>query len=193
MLVELTAWVATFGLSGALLWAALEKLRTPAEFGETLGALGVPASMRPAAVVAVPLAELVGAVGMLLVPGQTWPRALVLALAAGFALAGVRGLRAAEPIACSCFGATGNSTLGKRQLYALPLWLAGVGALALIGRDWSYRQGLVLLAVLLAGLCGARTARLVRGTREATGDRRALSETLEPYHAPIFTLGEESS
>ncbi|HEY3685156.1 MAG TPA: MauE/DoxX family redox-associated membrane protein [Streptosporangiaceae bacterium] len=193
MLIELTAWAVAFALSGALLWAALEKLRAPTEFGETLRALGLPAPVRRAAVVAVPLAELAAAAGLLLVPGQVWPRALVLLLAAGFALAGVQGLRAAEPIACSCFGATGNATLGARQLYALPLWLAGVGALSLIGRDWTYRQGLALLAVLIAGLCGARAVRLARGTRAAIGDRQAVSEALEPHHSPIFTLSEERS
>lgn len=193
MLLDLTAWAVALLLSGALLWAGLEKLRAPTEFGATLRALGLPAPVRRAAVVAVPLAELAGAAGLLLLPWQVWPRALVLLLAAGFAFAGVRGLRSAEPIACSCFGATGDATLGARQLYALPLWLAGVGALVLTGRDWPYRQGLVLLAVLIAGLCVARVVRLTRGTRAATDDRQALSETAEPHHAPIFSLGEERS
>ncbi|MQA84602.1 MAG: hypothetical protein GEV03_08265 [Streptosporangiales bacterium] len=186
MLVQAAALVLTYGVSGVLLWAGLEKLRAFAAFDTTLAALGLPRGLRRAVGLGVPFAEIITALGVVLLPGQTWPRLAVAGLAAGFAAAGLRGLRADRPVTCSCFGATGNAVLGWRQLYAFPIWLAAVVALDRMGSAWPPRQAVAHLAVVVGVLCGLRAAVLVSAWRRAADNRRAVGEVLYPRRARMF-------
>ena len=190
---EVAAWVLTCGLTVVLLWAGLEKLRSFTAFEQTLTALGIRTGLRKIMLVVVPLGELTAAVGMVMLPGQHWPRLLIVLLAMGFALAGVLGMRTGQRIECSCFGTAGNAVLGMRQLYALPFWLAAVGALEFLTPAWSRGEGLLTLAVITLGLAALRAPGLVGARRAAAADRYAVAEALHPHHSPMFVAGREGS
>ncbi|WP_442813422.1 MauE/DoxX family redox-associated membrane protein [Streptomyces sp. NBC_01754] len=180
-------------LAGLLTGPGLEKLRAPESFSSTLKALGLPSAVLRTASITLPAAEVLAGACVLLLPTQLWPIALIIALAFGFALAGALGLRAESPISCSCFGGGSEAVLGKRQLYAFPLWAGAAVSVEAIGRSWSSGEGAAYLAVVLAVLCGLRAVSLARLWRDAKADRLAASESLQPRHAPIFDVAKEAT
>jgi hypothetical protein len=169
----------TFALAGTLAFAGLAKLLPHNGLAGTLAALGVPGPLRTGLRVAVPAGELLVAVGLLLRPGQWWVWSVVLALAAGFAVAGLLGVRAHEPVACACFGLTGSGVLGWRQVLALPGWILAVGLLAWAEPSWSTADGLTYLAALALGLVAIRAAPVLVAWRAAAADRDAVSQSTE--------------
>ncbi|MGQ0774333.1 MAG: MauE/DoxX family redox-associated membrane protein [Pseudonocardiales bacterium] len=178
------ALLLTSGLSGVLLWAALEKLRAQRELRALLAALGFGGWPKRFLALAVPAAEIVTAVGLLLIPAALWPRFGVVCLGVTFAVAGVLGLRAEQRISCSCLGTTSGGLLGWTQLILLPGWLAAGYALAWLDPGWSAGEGLQYLAGLMVLLGALRAVSVVREWHTAVGNRRAIDEAVV-VRAPI--------
>jgi hypothetical protein len=146
-------------VAALFLVAGLWKAADLGRLERTLEQLGLDrAQARPVAVAAVG-AELVAAAGLLASPAASWPRALVVALAAGFALAGLRALAVEQPIGCSCFGSLSQGRLGWRQVALLPGWLLLVALAQARPPAWDSTQGLAGLAALLMALAAWQAAR----------------------------------
>ena len=101
----------------------------------------------------------------------------VALLASAFAVGGLIALRRHEAILCNCLGSGRGGYLGRRQLAALPVWLAAV---ALV---WQGRQtppppsdGAAFLAALGLSLAAIRAFETLGAWREASGDRRSAAE-----------------
>lgn len=184
------ALLLTLGLSGVLLWAALEKLRAQPELRETLAALGSGGWPKRLLAPVVPAAEIVTAVGLLLVPAAQWPRLGVACLGVTFAVAGVLGLRAGQRVTCSCLGTTSGGLLGWTQIILLPGWLAAGYALAWLDPGWSAGEGVQYLAGLMVFLGALRAVSVVRELRAAGGNRRAIHEAVV-VRAPIVAQAQK--
>jgi hypothetical protein len=126
-------------------------------------------------------AELVAAVGLLLLPARAWPRALVGLLALAFALAGARALATRQRIDCNCFGGERGELLGWRQVLLLPGWLVLAAAAQRYPPGWSPRQGLLAMSAVVVGLACWRAPEELRLLRRLGDDRRAIDEGL---HGP---------
>jgi hypothetical protein len=163
-------------LAVLFLMAGLSKAGDVGRLQRTIEQLGLDrARARPAAV-AVVGAELATAVGLLVSPPASWPRALVVALAGGFALAGLKALSVREPIGCSCFGNMKQGLLGWRQVALLPGWLALAAVAQARPPTWEPGQGLVGLAALVLALGFWQVAREWPRYRELRADRLAIGE-----------------
>jgi len=99
---------------------------------------------------------------------------LVVALALAFALAGVKGLQAEEPIDCSCFGNLRQRVLGWRQAALLPCWLLLAALAQWSPPSWSARQGMVAFTALVLAVAYWQVLRAVPAWRALRGDRLAL-------------------
>jgi hypothetical protein len=177
-------------LTSVLIWAGLEKLRSPGSLLATLDALGLGGAPGRILAVGVPAAEVVTAVGLLLLPGAIWPRVGVAVLAVMFAVAGGLALRRDEPVSCACFGATGGASLGWRQILLLPVWLIATVALHRNHPDWAPVTGLEYLAGLTVLGVTLRSVLVVRAWRAAVGNRRAIEEAIV-IRTPIMLTPEE--
>jgi hypothetical protein len=174
---ELIGGGATVAVAGVLLWAGLDKLRVHRDFLGTLTALGAaPQWVRRSGAVAVPALEISVALGLLLRPGSRLPQFGVVVLATAFAVAGLLGLRAAQPIRCACFGLAGSS-LGRRQLYAFPLWIAAAIAIAAAPPAWATTTGTTVLAATVLAMGAIRAVAVERARRAAAATRRAVDES----------------
>ncbi len=185
----MVATVAVFVAAAVLLWAGLEKVRASGGFDATLVALGVTSPVRPLLRVGVPVAEVVTGACLMVAPAAGWPRGMLVVLAVGFAGAGVLGLRAEEPVVCSCFGTVGRHVLGWRQLLTLPVWLLAAAILERRHPGWPPSEGLRNLAALVVLLGVLRVPAVVRGWQAARGDRLALMEGIDEG-TPIFLAGQ---
>lgn len=165
-----------FGAAGILLWAGLEKVRVNSAFARTLDDLHFPRHFSELTRFAVPVSEILVASALLLVPSAAWPRYGMLALAVAFAVAGALGLRSGGAISCTCFGLTGRSVLGWRQLIALPGWALAFIVLERQTPVWSLQDGSGRLAALAMILAATRGLFVARAAMSARGDRRALNE-----------------
>jgi uncharacterized membrane protein YphA (DoxX/SURF4 family) len=94
------AYATALVLAAVFAWAGVAKLRNRATTAVTIAALGLPAPRTLA--VAVPGAELVLAIGLVVVPG--WSAVAAVALLAGFTTFLVRAMRSGVEIGCGCFG-----------------------------------------------------------------------------------------
>lgn len=129
--LQLATWVARAVLGGVFAWAALGKLRTPADFATAIGnyQLLVQPWTRMLAV-GLPVFELVVAAG-LLIP-QVYRGSALLASALLWLFAGAMAQAKARGIdlACGCFGAEAEVTvssvtiLRNVALALLALWVA---------------------------------------------------------------------
>jgi hypothetical protein len=174
------SWLPSAGaqvaLAAVFLLAALSKVLDVGALGGTLAQLGVRRSLARPLAASVVMAELVAGLGMLLVPAAPWPRALVAALAIGFAAVGITAVASRRSVACTCFGNARSGRLGWRQVWLLPLWL-GLAALAQWHPPaWGWRQGLLGLAAILLGFHAWRLPREVRLWRELRADRLAIGD-----------------
>ena len=104
--------------------AGVAKLGTRGATEATFTALGLP----PATAVAVPVAELVLAVALVLAPG--WGAAFALALLAGFTTFLGRAVRAGVRVGCNCFGSARRAPVSWVEL-ARNAWLVAAGVVAL--------------------------------------------------------------
>ena len=135
--MDLLLLVIRIGLAGVLITASIGKLidlKNPAG-REAMEAFGVPASLAPAAAIALPILELV--LGLLLLPVATawWgglgTLLLMLAFMAGIAYQIQQGV---SPD-CHCFGQLHSAPAGPRTLVRNGIFAAAAGILVLFG--WS--------------------------------------------------------
>jgi hypothetical protein len=180
-ILDLAGTAAQALVAALFLAAGLWKAADLGRLERTLEQLGLArAQVRPAAVAAVG-AELVAAAGLLASPAASWPRALVVALAVGFALAGLRALAVEQPIGCSCFGNVSEGRLGWRQIALLPGWLLLVALAQARPPTWTPTQGLAGLAALVLALAcwqvarGVPTYRALRVARRSGGQVAGLT------------------
>ena len=172
------ALLLTLGLTGVLLWAALEKARAQHDLRAALAALGFGGWPNRLLSPAVPAAEIVIGVGLVLFPGAEWPRFGVACLGVTFAVAGVLGLWSGQQVACSCLGATGGGLLGWSQIILLPGWLAAAYAVHRLNPGWSASEGLQYLAGLMVLLGMLRAVAAVQLWQAAVANRRAIDEAV---------------
>jgi hypothetical protein len=177
-------------LAGVLTFAALAKTLALREVVGTLESLGARRVSALPAAAGVAAAELAAGVSLLVAPAQPWPRVLVVALAVAFAAAGLRAVLTQQHIACNCFGNLRREILGWRQVALLPCWLALTATAQAHPPAWGPRQGLLGLAVLLAGLACARLPRELRLWHRLRGNRLAIEEGFQP---PPRKLANEGS
>lgn len=176
---------AQLAFGGTLLTAGLSKVTSEGRLREVLAALGSPAPAARAGAPAVVIAEMVVGTALLLSPGAWWPRAAAAALAVGFAGAGAVAVSTDKKIACACFGAGGHGMLGRRQIVALPVWLAAALVAQWSPPSWTGAAGGgVLVAVLLAG-CAVRAGLTVKVWLAALADRHAFQESARPLPVPL--------
>ena len=179
--VALLGPLAQLLLASVLASTGLAKVLTIRQLRRTVEQLGIGTSVSGAVAIGVIAAELLAAVGLLLLPDRAWPRALVGLLALAFAVAGVRALATRQRIECNCFGGERGGLLGWRQILLLPCWLVLAAAAQRYQPSWSPRQGLLGMAVLVVGLACWRVPGALRLWRLLGDDRRAIDEGL---HGP---------
>ncbi|MGI5286145.1 MauE/DoxX family redox-associated membrane protein [Nonomuraea polychroma] len=158
--------------------AALSKILTHRELGQTIARLG-PAALARQGAIAVIVAELLAVAGLATIPSATWPRALIALLALAFAGAGIRALSSGEKIKCGCFG-SGGAVLGWRQVLYLPLWLALAALAEVRPPNWTGEEGLLGLAVALLALAVWKLRAEWRVWRSLREDRLAIPEPTQP-------------
>jgi hypothetical protein len=173
-IIELLGSVSLGLLAVVFAAAGLAKAIGVRDFRWTLERLGVKeAHSRPVAL-GVVAAELLAAAGLLISPALTWPRVLVAALAVAFAVAGVKALRAEEPIGCNCFGNLRQGLLGWRQVVLLPCWLLLTAMAQWSPPRWSASQGLVALTAIVLAVAYRQVLRAIPVWRALRSDRLAL-------------------
>jgi DoxX len=162
-------------MAAVLLWAGLEKARRPSSLASTLRELGLP---RPQTVAALVIAaELLVALGLIVWSDSLVTVAGVVALATVFALAGLVAVLQDRTVRCGCFGPFDGGSLGRSQVAALPLWLAGASILWLYPPPPSSSvPPAVSFAVVGLMLAAARSVDVLRAWHEARGDRRSAQE-----------------
>lgn len=178
----MAAWAAVVvahGIAAILLWSSLEKARAREATVSTLRQLGLPGGIAEVATWTLVCSELVLAVGLLVAPSSVGTLLGIVVLGSLFAGAGAVGLRGSEQIRCGCFGLQGEGELGKTQIRALPLWLAGVVLLWQADLGWSSLSETVwsftVVALLLASV---RAAFLLNAWKSAREDRRSAEKML---------------
>lgn len=163
-------------MAAVLLWAGLAKARNASAFADVLRELGMPRRGAPILASSVIVIELGVALDLIFRPRSTATLAALVGLAAAFALAGLLALRRQGEIHCGCFGPYGSGHLGRRQILAFPLWLAGAGLLwqnAAAPIDLAGAPSFALVTLSMATLRGAST---VRAAYAARADRRSARE-----------------
>ncbi len=162
-------------MSVILLWAGLEKVRSLATFQHTIRALGLGGANGTALAYGLPLLEIALAGFLFLAPAVILVPIGVAGIGLLFGTAGLLAVRRGQRIVCSCFGATGATTLGIRQIVAVPLWMTAalIISLPVPHPSPSTRVLLFALMALLLGVLRAKTVAIE--SLRARGDRRALS------------------
>ena len=165
-------------LAAVLLWAAVAKARAFGGFRDALGAFGLPATLRPAAAVAVIVIEAVlGALllGVAVMPAATAAFGLALLFAASLLVARARGHRR---LSCRCFG--GSRAWDTRVLALRALAVAALAAVVATGVPEIGSEGWLVLAVAGLTVCVAALAVLVLALYRQVG---VLTQRLGPTTA----------
>jgi uncharacterized membrane protein YphA (DoxX/SURF4 family) len=108
--------VARLLLAAVFAVAAAGKLVSPSRTVETLEEFGVPASLRGPVAIALPLAELAIAVGLLPAATAAWAALAGALLLAAFTAAVARTLTQGREVDCNCFGSLGPSRISRWTL-----------------------------------------------------------------------------
>ncbi|MGD9735618.1 MAG: MauE/DoxX family redox-associated membrane protein [Solirubrobacterales bacterium] len=150
--------VARLSLAAVFAVAGVGKLLRRDETVATLAKFGVGTALRSPLAVALPLAELAIAVGLLPAVSAPWAGLAALLLLAAFTAAVARVLRDGEEVDCNCFGSLGPSRIGRWTLMRNVLLLALAGGVALAAQGDPGPSAVAWLAHLdtaqLALLCG---------------------------------------
>jgi hypothetical protein len=150
-----------------LLFAGAQKLAQPADVERTIRALDLPGSPRALAA-GLGVTEISTAAALVLAPQSLLTAALVVALGAGFATAGMVAMARSMRVHCACLGPALSGPLGLRQVCSLPLWVLAGGAgvvdrsIALAGHRL---EVLVVLALVVTLGALVRAAPLAREHR----------------------------
>lgn len=170
--------IAIFVIAPVLLWAGLEKVRNTTPIAATVRGLGVPRQL------SLPVAALVAGLEILLAllvvfrPDHILTQAGLVTLAVFFAIAGVIAIASGKSISCSCFGVGGSGRLGRSQVLALPLWIAGAGFLRYGGAETpSLETSASYFAGIALAIAGIQGIRVIRSQIEARKDRLSARET----------------
>lgn len=186
-MTEGTSLAVALPLAGVLLWAGLEKLRTPRAFRGTLAEL-LPGWSVSAVSCLVPVAELMVGSGLLLAANATWPVLGVVLLGILFASAGVAALLRGKRVTCSCFGA-GAHTLGWREIVILPVWLVAAYLFERTEPAWTTSDGIQYLAALVVILALIRAGMVTRLWYTAIGNRNAIAESATVRRPMLLQTG----
>jgi len=135
MTFDVALLIVRLGLAVVFALAAVGKLRRREETAATLGKFGVGARLRTPLALAIPVAELAIAAG--LVPAASAPltAGAAFVLLAAFTVGVVRVLAGEEEIDCNCFGALAPSRVSGRTVARNGVLMAAAG-LVLVG-GWS--------------------------------------------------------
>ena len=160
-------YVAALVLAAVLGWAGVAKLSRPRTTASGFAAMGLPAP--DALARAVPLAEIVVAATLVVVPRAGAVAALVLLVAFTVVLA--RALRAGSSVSCGCFGTSGRAPVSFVELVRNGLLV--VAAVAALAASSPVAPGLddLVLATTAAAVAGVVLAlcRLRRDTGRVWG------------------------
>jgi peroxiredoxin len=121
-------------LAAVFLVAAVGKLMRRRETADTLGHFGVPSGLRPTFAIALPVAELVVACGLVVTVTAAWAALAGLLLLAAFTAGIVRVLRAKEEVDCNCFGALAPARVSRLTLARNLLLIGLAGFVVVAGR-----------------------------------------------------------
>ena len=172
--MRIAVMAVTLAMASVLVAAGLEKARHLAAFASTLRELGFERGARLAASAVIAL-EIAVAIAIIFQPRSMIAAGGVLALATLFAIAGVIAIRRGGRIGCGCFGPYAGGTLGKTQLFAFPLWVAGA-ALLRLNEDAPLESRLAAFAAVGLTLAALRVASALRAALQARGDRLSAKE-----------------
>ena len=170
------AWVPTFLVviaCAVLMWAGLEKIRSPSSLAASIQALGGPPRFATIAAVIVPVAELATVTFVVAGVSPYLPAALFAVLGVAFATAGARAMQSRAEVACACFG-TSERRLGWPQLAGLPLWLLAAWSVIHMPA-FGLRERLGCAAAAIVLLTAGRAFSAVRLGAAARSDRRAFA------------------
>jgi uncharacterized membrane protein YphA (DoxX/SURF4 family) len=158
-----TAYAAAVLLAAVFAVAGAVKLRRPAVTARSFAGLGIPAA--PAMAVAVPVVELVLAVGLAVVPPVA--AALALLLLAAFTAVLVAAIRAGKDVGCGCLGSARTDPVSGVEIVRNGM-LAALAVVAL-GAPGPSAPGLGdVVAVTVAGVLGLVVLALA-DVRRSTG------------------------
>jgi hypothetical protein len=175
--------VSSMVMSGALLWAGLEKCRSIEGIANAIRAVAFDSHAVTLGWV-LAMSEVALGLAVVLAPAA-WPVQLgIVLLALLFAAGGAWALATGRQIRCSCFGSLGNQKLGAWQLWALVPWLGAVALLhgqapelgiddAVFGEEAVGRLSIVALA-----LAALRTPAVVAAWHAARSDRHSARQML---------------
>lgn len=170
----LVGWLAQLVLAFVFTLSALAKASRPSKFVTTFEQLGLASQLAVWAAGSVITGELVVGVALGVGPMLVWPRAMGGVLAAGFAGAGVWALRSRRRVSCYCFGPGQHRELGKRQVAALPGWLALCLLAQILRPSWPAALGWIVLALMLLMAAAVRLIGAWPLWRELRFDRIAF-------------------
>ncbi len=197
--VGLLSDISQLALAAAFTIAALSKVLGLADLRRTFEQLGIPQELTQSTAAGLIAVELLAGVALAVAPTQSWPRVLVIALAAAFATAGAKALVMKRPISCNCFGSLRPGRLGWRQVWSLPCWIALVILASLEPATWSPRHGLLSLSAAVTALACCRIPGLLRLWRELRAQRTALRDSWGPAAGaadpglPLFTNDQKGA
>jgi uncharacterized membrane protein YphA (DoxX/SURF4 family) len=178
---------------GVLLVSGLEKLRAGSGFREVVRALGFEAVTFWW--LAVCGAELGTAALQVLPVPRGLSSAAVACLGLIFAYAGARAIRRGADVRCACYGDLGGTArLGRRQILAVPAWLALAAGALLWAPVTAQQRSTVILLALLAVSAGYAVM-LRRATLGARANRTALATHRSSHRAdsPATTISIAAS
>jgi uncharacterized membrane protein YphA (DoxX/SURF4 family) len=156
-------------LAGAFAWAGAAKLSDRARTTTTFAALGVPGA--GALGRALPVGEVVLAIGLVVVPGLASFAAL--GLLAAFTTFLVGAVRRHLPVACGCFGSASEEPVGRVDVVRnLLLVAAALVATSASGPQVPGLGAVVVVAVAAATATGALAAARRRERGVVGGPRR---------------------
>lgn len=146
--------------------AAVGKLLRRDQTEATFGKFGVGEALRSPLAIALPLAELAIAVGLLPAASAPWTGLAAFLLLAAFTVGVARVLRGGEEVDCNCFGSLGTSRISRWTLVRNVLLLALAGGVAVAPRSdpgtsavaWLADLDTAGLALLCAGVAIALAA-----------------------------------
>ena len=147
-------------LAAVFVVAAAGKLASRSRTVATLAEFGVPESIRRPIAIALPLAELAIAVGLLPAATAAWAAVAAALLLAAFTAAVARTLLQGREVDCNCFGSLGPSRISRWTMVRNVLLLVLAGGVAIAAQSgpgtsavaWLGNLDTAQLALLCAGV-----------------------------------------
>jgi hypothetical protein len=188
----ITGSIADILLATIFLVAACVKMLSLEAFRETLISLGIGRRVsRPISWV-VPALELGTGTSLLAFADNVLPRFVGVSLAASFAIAGGSAGLSGRRIRCNCLGALGKSYLGWHQVFQFPGFLLLIITAQIAPPKWSVTSGLLILAVVFAGLILWQLRRERSLWKELQGDRMQVVLPCSPKSSAVLvSVGSE--